>query len=256
MERFNVVRLKQLKGCGKIFSMVTAYDAGQAHLASAAQIDCLLIGDSLGQVIQGKATTIPVTLAQMCYHTKCVASSSGDSLVVTDMPFGSYINSDMAAKSACRLMQAGAHMVKLEGDVSLVPILQKLTKLGIPTCAHFGLTPQFVHKFGGYCVQGKGEEQARSILDSAERAQEAGADFVLLECVPAELALRVQSALAIPVIGIGCKVAVDAQVLVWNDLLGMSSRAPSFAKNFLCETNSIQQALVNYHKQVVCAEFY
>lgn len=240
--------LRELKRNGKKFACLTAYDASFARLLDEAGVEVLLVGDSLGMVIQGHDTTLPVTLNDMIYHTANVRRGSRTGLVMADMPFMTYVRAEQAVFTAGRLMkEGGAHMVKLEGGAAFVETVRALATNGIPVCAHLGLLPQSVHKLGGYRVQGKDEAAAKVILDDARAMQAAGADMVLLECVPATLAAQVTHALDIPVIGIGAGVDCDAQVLVLYDMLGITpGKRPKFSRDFLLGRNSVAEALTAY----------
>jgi 3-methyl-2-oxobutanoate hydroxymethyltransferase len=256
MSKITINSLHSAKQKGEKFTVLTAYDATFAHLASAAGVDVLLVGDSLGMVLQGKDSTVPVTLEEMCYHTAAVARGNQGSLIMADMPFMSYATPAQAMASAAALMQAGAHMVKLEGGAWLVETVAMLTERGIPVCAHLGLTPQYVHKFGGYKVQGRDTAAAEQMLSDAKAMQQAGADLLLLECVPSVLAERVTQAVQTPVIGIGAGVATDAQVLVCYDMLGMNpGRIPKFVKNYMVGASSISDAMGRYVAEVKNSTF-
>lgn len=248
--------LKALKEEGKKFSCVTAYDATFARAACDAGIDVLLIGDSLGMVLQGEDSTLPVSVEDMAYHTRCVKRGSHNALIMADMPFMSNNTVEETLKNAGILMKAGAHIVKLEGEAWLADSIRALSDRGIPVCAHLGLTPQSVNKLGGYRVQGKEAEQANRMIESAKTLEAAGADIILLECVPTSLAELVTKNVSVPVIGIGAGNVTDGQVLVMHDLLGVSGgKKPKFVKNFLAETNSIQEALEKYDQDVKSSAF-
>lgn len=237
-----VIRLRAMKARGERIVCLTAYDASLARLMNEAGVDILLVGDSLGMVVQGHATTLPVTLDEMIYHSRCVArglaqspnqSSSRQALLMVDLPFMSYATPEQALHSAARLMkEGGAQMVKLEGGAAQVSTVQALTAQGIPVCAHLGLTPQSVHKLGGYRVQGREAAAAEAMLHDAQALEQAGADVLIVECVPSELAGRLRQALVIPVIGIGAGPDCDGQVLVSTDLLGLSAKPPRFALDY------------------------
>lgn len=220
--------------------MLTAYDASFAAVLERAGVDIILVGDSLGMVVQGHATTIPVTMDDMVYHTRLVARSQQRAMLMADMPFMSYSDPQRALDNATRFMQeAGAQIVKLEGGGDLAAVVEKLASNSIPVCAHLGLQPQSVYKLGGYRVQGRDPAAAEAMLNEAKTMQDAGADMILLECVPAVLAQRITEAVAIPTIGIGAGAHTDGQVLVIYDVLGIScGRPPKFAKNFLAELNA------------------
>lgn len=243
--------LREYKQRGEAFSALTSYDATFAQLVSEAGVDVILIGDSLGMVLQGNDSTLPVTMDQMVYHVGCVAKGNRGSLVMADMPFMSYGTTEAALENAAKLMRAGAHMVKLEGTDWMRDTIQALSERGVPVCAHLGLTPQFVNKFGGYKVQGRDGEAADLMVEHACELEAAGADVILLECVPAALAARIAKAVKAPVIGIGAGAETDGQVLVVHDMLGMTpGRKPRFVKDFLAENGSVANALAAYAKAV------
>lgn len=238
MKPVSLATLREMKARGEKISMLTCYDATFAHAMSGAGVDALLIGDSLGMVLQGHNSTLPVTVADMAYHTSCVARGNQSSLIVADMPFMSYSTPDAALESAASLMRAGAHIVKLEGGAWLCETVTRLMQGGIPACVHMGLTPQSVNVFGGYKVQGRGEEAGERMLAEARALEAAGAALLLLECVPRTLAARIAAAVSIPVIGIGAGAECDGQVLVLHDMLGLHTGKPArFVKNFLTESN-------------------
>lgn len=249
--------LAQMKREREKFTVLTAYDASFAALMEAAGVEVLLVGDSLGMVIQGQRATVPVTMDDMVYHTRIVARGCQTALLMADMPFASYATVDQAVRNAARLMQeGGAQMVKLEGGAYLAETVRQLSRNGIPVCAHLGLLPQSVHKLGGYKVQGREETAAQQILDEALTLQEAGADVALVECIPAALAARLTAALDIPLIGIGAGPDCDAQVLVCYDMLGITpGRRPKFSKNFLQGCDSLPAALQAYVRAVKSGEF-
>jgi 3-methyl-2-oxobutanoate hydroxymethyltransferase len=212
-----------------------------------AGVDVLLVGDSLGMVIQGHASTLPVKLAKMAYHTRCVATGTERAFIVADLPFGSYQPSpERAFASAARLMAAGAHMVKLEGGAVMIETVTFLTRRGIPVCAHVGLLPQSVNQLGGYKVQGREDAVAEQLIADARALEAAGAGLIVLEMVPAALAKAVTAALTIPTIGIGAGSDCSGQVLVLYDMLGLYPRAPKFSKNFLAGTDGIEAAARAY----------
>ncbi len=249
--------LRQLKKSRQKFACLTCYDASFANILEECGVEVLLVGDSLGMVIQGHDTTLPVTLNDMIYHTANVRRGSRRGFIMADMPFMSYVRAEQAVFSAGRLMkEGGAHMVKLEGGAPLVETVRALAQNGIPVCAHLGLLPQSVHKIGGYRVQGKDEAGAQAILDDARAMQHAGADMLLLECVPAGLAKQVTDALEIPVIGIGAGVDCDAQVLVLHDMLGITpGKRPKFSKDFLQGTGDVRGAVRAYAAAVKSGQF-
>jgi 3-methyl-2-oxobutanoate hydroxymethyltransferase len=230
----NVSTLRDMKAAGEPIACLTAYDASFAQLVDLAGIDLVLVGDSLGMVIQGHDTTVPVTVADVVYHTRAVARGLRRAFLVADMPFMSYANPAQALDNAVRLMQeGGAMMIKLEGGEGQVEIVEHLARHDIPVCAHLGLKPQSVHKIGGFRVQGREREQADQMHKAARRLQEAGSDIVLLECVPNEVGAAITATLEVPVIGIGAGPSVDGQILVLYDILGITQgRVPRFVRNF------------------------
>ncbi len=247
-----VSTLKQMRQRGEKIACLTAYDASFAAVLDKAGIDVILIGDSLGMVIQGHETTVPVTIDDMIYHARAVARGSRRALRIVDMPFMSYSNPSQTIANAARLMQeGGAQVVKLEGGETQAEIVRHLAAQGVPVCAHLGLQPQSIHKLGGYRVQGRDEASARMMLDVASAVQTAGAEMLLLECVPAVLAAEITSKVNIPVIGIGAGAACDGQILVLHDILGVSvDRVPRFSRNFLHGANDIQDAVSKYVRAV------
>ncbi len=248
--------LQQKKQHGEKFTVLTAYDAAIARICEAAGVDVILVGDSLGMTVQGHETTVPVTMDDIIYHAKAVARGARHTLKMLDMPFMSFSDRSQAINNAARLMQEGyAEVIKLEYSGHQQDLIYELSYNGVPVCAHLGLTPQTVHKLGGYRTLGKTDKEADAILRSATQLESAGADLLLLECVPEALAKQVTESVSIPVIGIGAGRHVDAQVLVINDVLGMTESMPRFAKNFLAETNSIQQAIKNYVEAVKSGDF-
>ncbi len=245
--RVTVTSLQKMKRSGEKIVMLTAYDASFARVLDAQGVDIILVGDSLGMVVQGHDTTVPVTMDEMVYHTRTVTMGAQRALVIGDLPFMSYTSPDMALRNSARLMQEGrAHMVKLEGGAPQVATVAQLAHHGVPVCAHLGLQPQSVHKLGGYRVQGRDETVAKQMLDDAKALQDAGADLVVLECVPVSLAAQITQALEIPVIGIGAGRECDGQVLVLHDMLGISPRAPKFSQDFMASGSTIHQAVANY----------
>ncbi|MDX1589166.1 MAG: 3-methyl-2-oxobutanoate hydroxymethyltransferase [Oleiphilaceae bacterium] len=248
--------LTDMKARGEKFSCLTAYDATFAHAVSSAGVEVILVGDSLGMVLQGKDSTVPVTLEDMAYHSRGVAAGNQGALLMVDMPFMSYATTAQAYDSAATLMRAGAQVVKLEGDEWMAETISGLSERGIPTCAHLGLTPQFVHKLGGYKVQGRDEAAAEKMLQAACTLDQAGADIILLECVPSPLAQSITAAVKAPVIGIGAGAGTDGQVLVLHDMLGVTpGRRPRFVKDFLAEGGSIAGAIAAYAAAVKSGEF-
>ena len=249
--------LRNLKRNRQKFACLTAYDASFAHLCENSGVEVVLVGDSLGMVIQGHDSTLPVTLNDMIYHTANVRRATRNALVMADMPFMTYVREEQAVFSAGRLMkEGGAHMVKLEGGTAFVETVRMMATHGIPVCAHLGLLPQSVNKLGGYRMQGKDEASATAMLNDARAMQEAGADMVLLECVPATLATQITQALEIPVIGIGAGVDCDAQVLVIYDMLGITpGKRPKFSRDFLQERGNVSDAIAAYVSAVKSAAF-
>ena len=242
--------LAAMKKAGEKISCLTAYDASFSALIDQSGIDVMLVGDSLGMVIQGHNSTIPVTIDDMVYHSRCVSSASKRALIIADLPFASYANPQQAVANAARLMQqGGVQMVKLEG--ARLDSISHLVAQGIPVCGHLGLLPQSVNTLGGYKVQGREASQAQSIIADALKIEQAGASLLVLECVPASLAKQISQQLTIPVIGIGAGVDCDGQVLVLYDMLNISiGNRPRFSKNFMANANSIEQALSDYHQAV------
>jgi 3-methyl-2-oxobutanoate hydroxymethyltransferase len=248
--------LRKLKESNEKFSCVTAYDATFAKLASDAGIDVLLVGDSLGMVLQGQDSTLPVSLDEMAYHTLCVSRGTQSSLIMADLPFNTLNSVHDALNYGGKLMQAGAHIIKVEGGEWLTEYISAFSERGIPVCAHLGLTPQSVNKLGGYRVQGKEAEKANAMINSARALEEAGADMILLECVPTSLAEIITKKVNVPVIGIGAGNVTDGQVLVMHDLLGITSgHKPKFVKNFMEGADSIKNAFERYDQAVKSGEF-
>ena len=252
-----VSTLNKMKQAGEKIAMLTCYEASFASLMSDAGVDMLLVGDSLGMTVQGHDSTLPVTLADMVYHTRAVARGNKNAMIVTDLSFGSFQQSkEQAFAAAVELMQAGAHMVKLEGRVWMAETTEFLQMCGIPVCAHIGLTPQSVNAFGGYKVQGKGDVAAQALLADAQAHADAGAALVLMECVPAALAAEVTRSISCPTIGIGAGVDCDGQVLVMHDMLGVfPGKTARFVRNFMQGQDSIQAAVSAYVNAVKKSEF-
>ena len=244
--------LRKMKQAGEKFTCLTSYDATFTRLIDEAGVDVILVGDSLGMVIQGHPTTVPVTMDDMVYHSRAVARSCRRPLLMVDMPFMAYASVEQALTNASRLMQeGGAQIVKLEGDGVQLEIVGELTRRGIPVCAHLGLQPQTVHKMGGYRVQGREQKAARQMLQDAVALQDAGADMLLLECVPAELGAEISAAVEVPVIGIGAGADTDGQVLVLYDLIDITpGRRPRFAREFISAAGSVQGAVAAYVRAV------
>lgn len=251
MKAITTATLKKWKQEGKKFASLTAYDASFAATFESQGVPVMLVGDSLGMVLQGHKDTLPVTVEQIAYHTRCVRAGAQKALIIADMPFMSYATKEQAFESAAALMQAGAQMVKLEGGEWLLDTVRGLTERGIPVCAHLGLTPQSVHQFGGFKVQGRDSEQARQILEQAQGLEAAGASLLVLECIPSTLARHITENLSIPVIGIGAGPDTDAQILVMHDVLGITSGyIPKFSKNYIKEHGTIQAAAAAFVREV------
>ena len=252
MTRLTIKALQKLREDGVKIAVLTCYDASFAAMLDAAGLDSLLIGDSLGMVLQGHDTTLPVTLADMAYHTRCVARGSKRSFLVTDMPFGSYQESPQQAfRSAAELMAAGAQMVKLEGGAEFADTIRFLTQRGVPVCGHLGLTPQSVHQFGGYRVQGKGEDAEQKLIGDAVELEAAGAGLIVLEAIPAKLGEQVTQRLRIPTIGIGAGPGCSGQVLVLHDMLDVfPGKKARFVRNFMKGASGIADAAERYVRAV------
>lgn len=252
-----VATLRDMKRKAEKFACLTAYDAAFARLIDDAGVEVILVGDSLGMVIQGRDTTVPVTMDDMVYHGRCVARGRSRALLMVDMPFMSYATSERALRNAARLMQeGGAHMVKLEGGAVQADIVRQLTERGVPVCAHLGLQPQSVHKLGGYRVQGRDETAAQRMCDDAVTLEAAGADLLLLECVPVSLAAKITRSVKVPVIGIGAGPACDGQVLVLHDMLGITpGKRPKFSRDFMQDHPTPQAAIAAYANAVKSGVF-
>lgn len=240
--------LQEMKQNGEKITMLTCYDATFAHTCTEAGVEMLLIGDSLGMVVQGHDSTLPVTTADMAYHTACVRRGAPQAMIMADLSFMSYATEAQTMETAAAVMQAGANILKLEGGAWLTESVSRLAERGVPVCVHLGLTPQFVNLFGGYKVQGRLEAQARQLRADAIALEQAGAAMLLLECVPSSLGQEITEAVHIPVIGIGAGPGTDGQVLVMHDMLGLSltGRTPKFVKNFMQGQDRIIDALSAY----------
>ncbi len=247
-KRITINTLKKMKQAGEKFAALTAYEYCGAHAASGAGVEVLLVGDSLGMVIQGHDSSLPVTIEDTAYHVRCVKRGNLGSLLVADLPFMSYYSASKSLQNAAILMREGAQMVKLEGGAWLAESTRLLSERGIPVCAHMGLTPQSVNHLGGYRVQGRDPEQGQAIIKEAKVLEEAGASVILIECVPAKLGEWLTESLDIPVIGIGAGPGTDGQILVWHDLLGLyPGKTAKFVKNFLAgNTEGVHGALRDY----------
>lgn len=241
-------RLQAMKSEGERIACLTAYDACFAALLDQAGVDVILVGDSLGMVVQGHTSTVSVTMDDMIYHSQCVSSAVRHGFVISDMPFMTYTNVEQALDNATNLIQmGGAQMVKLEASARQVSIVQELSQCGVPVCAHLGLRPQYIHKLGGYSMQGSDDKSADELFSSAESLQAAGADMLLLECIPDALARSITRHCSIPVIGIGAGPDCDGQILVLHDVLGITQGiTPKFAKNFLAGAKDIPAAIRAY----------
>ena len=249
-------KLQAMRDAGEKIVMLTAYDSSFAALLDYCGVEMILVGDSLGNVMQGQQTTLPVTLEHMAYHTECVARGNQTALLVTDLPFGTYPTPEKAFESAATLMRAGAQMVKLEGGEWLAPIVKFLVERSIPVCAHIGLTPQSVHAFGGFKVQGKTEAGAAQLKREAQALEQAGAQVILMEAVPARLAGEVTALVKVPTIGIGAGVDCSGQVLVLQDMLNIyPGRKAKFVRNFMDGQTSIEAAVRAYVAAVKDSSF-
>ncbi|MBQ0743887.1 MAG: 3-methyl-2-oxobutanoate hydroxymethyltransferase [Pseudomonas sp.] len=257
MPDVTLTTLNKLKQNGEKITCLTAYDATFAKLVNEAGVEVILVGDSLGMVLQGHDSTLPVSVEDMAYHTRAVKRGNSSAFIMADLPFMSYATVDQALRSGATLMQAGAHMVKLEGAGWLAETIRTLANNGVPVCAHMGLTPQAVNLLGGYKVQGRLDAQAQAMLDDAKALEAAGASMLLLECVPSSLANAITQAVSVPVIGIGAGSGTDGQVLVIHDMLGLTRghRQPRFVKNFMLDQQDVPAALRAYVDAVKRVEF-
>lgn len=249
-------RLRKYKQDKHKFATITAYDASFARLFAEQGIDVMLVGDSLGMTLQGYDTTLPVTVADIAYHTRAVRRGAPNCLLMADMPFMSYATPELACANAAELMRVGANLVKLEGGAWLSDTVRMLTERAVPVCGHLGLQPQSVNILGGYRVQGRDQDTADQLLSDALALEGAGAQLLVLECVPSGVAKTITQALRIPVIGIGAGRETDGQILVMHDALGISSgRMPSFVKNFLADGGDIRAAVRRYVDAVEQGQF-
>lgn len=255
--RTTLTALKSMRGKAEKIAVLTCYDASFAALLEAQGVDVLLVGDSLGMVLQGHETTLPVTLDEMIYHTQCVARGSKQIFIMSDMPFGTFqVEPSATFANAVRLMAAGAQMVKLEGGKPMLETVRFLTERGIPVCGHIGLTPQSVHQIGGYRVQGRESAAAQQLLQDAVALEQAGAGMLLLEALPALLAAEITAQITIPTIGIGAGSACSGQVLVLHDMLDVfPGKKARFVKNFMQGADSIANAVANYVGEVKHGSF-
>ncbi len=251
-----ISKLLSMRAEGEKISMLTAYDSTMSALLNRCGVETILIGDSLGNVIQGHSSTTPVTVEQVAYHTECVARANSHAFIIADLPFASYGDPAQALDSAAKLMRAGADMVKLEGGDWQIDIIQYLVERSVPVCAHLGLLPQSVHILGGYKVQGKSKDAASLMLEQAIACEQAGAQMIVLEAIPSSLGKLITESLAIPTIGIGAGADCSGQVLVLQDMLGISPRKPpKFVKNFLDGHASIEVAVKAYVREVKSGKF-
>ncbi|WP_339143894.1 3-methyl-2-oxobutanoate hydroxymethyltransferase [Pseudoalteromonas galatheae] len=256
MAKISVSTLAKMKREGTKITALTAYDASFAKLFHDNGVDVILVGDSLGMVLQGGEDTLAVTTDDIAYHTRCVRAGSKELFVIADMPFMSYSDPQSACQNAATLMRSGANMVKLEGGEWLYDSIALLTQQGIPVCGHLGLTPQSVHVFGGFKIQGREESQAQKMIADAQALERAGAQMIVIECVPSALAKRITDAVTIPVIGIGAGKETDGQILVMHDLVGISAGyIPKFSKNFLLETGNMPDAVKKFCADVQSGDF-
>ncbi|MBY0473640.1 MAG: 3-methyl-2-oxobutanoate hydroxymethyltransferase [Nitrosomonas sp.] len=255
--RTSLTTLQKMVENNEKIAVLTCYDATFATILENSGVDVLLVGDSLGNVLQGENTTLSVTLDNMIYHTRCVAQGTDKMLIITDMPFGTYQTSpELAFKNACKIIAAGAHMVKIEGGHIMTDTIQFLSQRGIPVCAHIGLTPQSIHQLGGYKLQGNSEKSAKLMLDDAKSLEKSGASMLVMELIPAKLAKKITQTLSIPTIGIGAGNNCSGQVLVLHDMLGLfQGKKPRFIKDFMADAQSIQEAIENYVAAVKTGQF-
>lgn len=256
MAGMTISKLTKMKAAGDKIVSITAYDASFAKLFVNCGMDFMLVGDSLGNVVQGQASTLPVTVEQVAYHTEAVRRGAPDAFVMADMPFMSYATPEQACQEAAKLMRAGANMVKLEGGDWLLETIRMLVERSVPVCAHLGLLPQSVNVLGGYKIQGREQSAAENTVRQALALQQAGAQMLVLECVPTELGQLISEKLSIPVIGIGAGPHTDGQILVMHDMFGMNSDyLPKFVKNFLAEAGDLASATELYIQQVKDGSF-
>ena len=250
-KNITIKNLKEMKESGEKIACLTSYDASFARIQDKAGVDLLLIGDSLGMVLQGRDNTLRVSISDMIYHSGIVSNATKRAIIVTDMPFMSYSTPVQALGNAARLVsEGGAHVVKIEGGSELSETVKLITQHGIPVCGHLGLTPQSIHKLGGLSVQAATSKAAKKLEKDALSLQEAGASCLVVECIPSSVAANVTKLLDIPVIGIGAGINCDGQVLVLYDILGLTPKQPKFSKNFLSEEDSISDAIKKYVEQV------
>lgn len=254
-QKTGIAGLRAMKQAGEKIACLTAYDAGFARLVDEAGMDLILVGDSLGMVVQGDGDTLSVTMGDMVYHTRLARRGVQRAVLAADMPYRSYDSVSGALDNARQLLDAGAEMVKLEGAGPVLDVIRRLVGKGIPVCGHLGLQPQSIEQYGGYKVQGRETEAAERIYKDALAVEEAGAELLVLECIPQALAGRISRALSLPVIGIGAGVDCDGQILVLHDILGVSSYIPRMANDFLQHGGSIRGAIAAYVQAVRSGEF-
>lgn len=249
--------IRNHKAKGEKFAALTSYEATISSMMCDAGVEIILVGDSLGMVIQGHDSTVPVSMEDILYHLRCVKSGNKGAHLMADMPFMSYATEQLAYENATRLMQAGANSVKVEGGEVILKTTELLSQRGIPVCAHMGLTPQSINRIGGFFVQGRDPSSHFKMIEEAKSLENAGAELLLLECIPVELTKKISDALSIPTIGIGAGAYTDGQIMVVHDLLGVSclDKPPKFIKNFLEENKSIAEAIASYVKAVKDSEF-
>jgi 3-methyl-2-oxobutanoate hydroxymethyltransferase len=257
MMRTTLTSLQALRDQGEKIAVLTCYDASFAALLEVGGVNALLVGDSLGMVLQGHETTLPVTLDEMVYHTACVARGSKQAFIITDMPFGTFqVSPEKTFENAARLMASGAQMIKLEGGAAMAETISFLTERGIPVCAHIGLTPQSVHQMGGYRVQGKNDTDAQRLVQDAVIVEQAGAGLVVLEAMPAVLAAEITANVSIPTIGIGAGAACSGQVLVLHDMLDIyPGKKARFVKNYMQGAQGIADGVTRYVSEVKSGAF-
>ena len=256
MAKISVSTLAKKKQAGEKITSLTAYDASFAKLFADNGVDAVLVGGSLGMVLQGRDDTLAVSIEDIAYHTRCVRAGSRDLFVIADMPFMTYNTVAASCENAAKLMRAGANMVKVEGGEWLHDSIQALTQQGVPVCGHLGLTPQSVHVFGGFKIQGRDQAQAQKMIADAQALEQAGAQLLVLECIPSALAKAITDAVSIPTIGIGAGNQTDGQILVMHDLVGISAGyIPKFSKNFLAETGNMPAAVQKFCEDVKSGAF-
>jgi 3-methyl-2-oxobutanoate hydroxymethyltransferase len=251
-----ISKLLAMHGDGKKIAVLTAYDSTMSALLNRCGVEVILVGDSLGNVVQGHTSTTPVTIEEMAYHTECVARTNTQAFLIADLPFASYGDPMQALESSAELMRAGADMVKLEGGTWQIDVIQYLVERSVPVCAHLGLLPQSVHLLGGYKVQGKSKDDATHMLEQAHACEAAGAQMLVLEAIPSALGEMITKSLRIPTIGIGAGPNCSGQVLVLPDMLGISpGKPPKFVKDFMADHSSIEAAIKAYVKEVKSGKF-